>query len=174
MADRAQGRPENRPGGDDSDPGLASRRERGLNCQKQKGTLFSAWAATTHSEGKGPENPGVLAPLAVAGCRGNRSFDTSLPSSSTVVTGSAGLHWIDAKRRVLRFFHGDKSLENVRHDPGACLVVQHCPQIYACLANLADNQGILALAAVGVIASSCFVGPSSSWGVLSSQTESRL
>ena len=35
MADRAQGRrPENRPG-DDSDPGLASRRDGGLNCQKR-------------------------------------------------------------------------------------------------------------------------------------------
>ena len=35
MADREQGRrPENRLGGDDSDPGLASRRERGLNCHQ--------------------------------------------------------------------------------------------------------------------------------------------
>ena len=35
MADRAQGRPDDRPGGDDSDPGLASRRDRGLNCPEE-------------------------------------------------------------------------------------------------------------------------------------------
>ena len=34
------------------------------NCQRQKGTLGSAWAATTHCERKEPENPGVVAPLA--------------------------------------------------------------------------------------------------------------
>ena len=75
MADRARGRrPENRPRGDDSDPGLASRRESDLgNCHEtDRSTLEPAWAASTHSEGKGPENPGVVAPLAAAGCRGNR------------------------------------------------------------------------------------------------------
>ena len=61
-----------RPGGDDSDPGLASRRESFLTAQNK--STESAWAATTHSEGKGPENPGVVAPFAVAGCRGNRSM----------------------------------------------------------------------------------------------------
>ena len=67
-------RPENRPRGDDSDPGLASRRESDLgNCHAtDRGTLEPAWAASTHSEGKGPENPSVVAPLAAAGCRGNR------------------------------------------------------------------------------------------------------
>ena len=30
----------------------------------------------THCEGKGPENPGVVAPLFDAGCRGNRRYDT--------------------------------------------------------------------------------------------------
>ena len=35
MADSARGRrPENRPCGDDSDPGLATQRERGINCQQ--------------------------------------------------------------------------------------------------------------------------------------------
>ena len=82
MADRAQGRrPDNRPGGDDSDPGLASRRERGLNCHQTEYSRTSVDCVnakrgggpkTPLYEGKGPENPGVVAP-------------TSLPSSSTVV-----------------------------------------------------------------------------------------
>ena len=46
------------------------------NCQKQKGTLESAWAASTQCKKKGPENPGVVAPLADAGCRGNRRYVT--------------------------------------------------------------------------------------------------
>ena len=45
------------------------------NCQRQKRYSRTAWAASTHCEGKGPENPGVVAPLADAGCRGNRSYD---------------------------------------------------------------------------------------------------
>ena len=69
---------------------------------------------------------------------------TSLPSSSAVVTGSAGLHWTDAKHRVLLFFHGDESLEHVHRDPGACLVVATLSPNLNCLANPADNQGILA------------------------------
>ena len=82
MADREQGRrPENRPEGDDSDPGLASRREGGLNCHKRRHSQTSVACINTKRggspktplcEGKGPENPGVVAPFAVAGCRGNR------------------------------------------------------------------------------------------------------
>ena len=67
-------RPDNRPGGDDSDPGLASRRESSLTAKNKKGTPVTAWAASTHCEGKGPENPNVVAPLAEAGCRGNRRY----------------------------------------------------------------------------------------------------
>ena len=75
MADRAQGRrPENRPGGNDSDPGLAPRRERDPTANIRV-TLEPAWTAPTYSEGKGPEDPGVVAPLADAGCRGNRRYD---------------------------------------------------------------------------------------------------
>ena len=43
------------------------------NCQRQIRYSRTAWAASTHCEGKGPENPGVVAPLADAGCRGNRA-----------------------------------------------------------------------------------------------------
>ena len=81
MADRAQGRrPDNRPGGDDSDPGLASRRERGLNCHQTEYSRTSVdcinakrggGPKTPLYEGQGPENPGVVAPFAVASCRGN-------------------------------------------------------------------------------------------------------
>ena len=81
MANLAQGRrPDNRPGGDDSDPGLASRRERGLNCHQTEYSRTSVDCTnakrgggpkTPMCEGKGPENPGVVSPFAVAGCRGN-------------------------------------------------------------------------------------------------------
>ena len=81
MVDRAKGRrPKNRPcdSGDDSDPGLATQRDRDLSATK-RGTLEPAWVlhqgeATQRPQcvkGKGPENPGVAAPLAAAGCRGN-------------------------------------------------------------------------------------------------------
>ena len=64
------------------------------NCQEQTGTLVTAWAASTLCEGKGPENPGVVAPLADAGCRGNRRRDTSgqsqtSPSSTSRATRSS-------------------------------------------------------------------------------------
>ena len=105
MADRAQGRrPDNRPGGDDSDAGLASRRERGLNCHQTEYSRTSVDCInakrdgspkTPLYEGQGPENPGVVVPFAVASCRGNcrRAVDrrkgedrpASLPSSCTVV-----------------------------------------------------------------------------------------
>ena len=42
----------------------------------RRDTLKPAWSASTHCEGKGPENPGVVAPLPDAGCRGNRRYDT--------------------------------------------------------------------------------------------------
>ena len=46
MADREQGRrPENRPGGDDSDPGLASRKERDPTATKRI-TFVRAWTAS--------------------------------------------------------------------------------------------------------------------------------
>ena len=52
--------------GDDSDPGLPTRSESSLTAKVTKGTLVTAWAASTPFEGKGPENPGVVAPLADA------------------------------------------------------------------------------------------------------------
>ena len=71
MADPAQGRrPDNRPGGDDSDPGLASRRGSDLgNCHKRKYSQTSVDCIdarrggspkTPLCEGQGPENPGVV------------------------------------------------------------------------------------------------------------------
>ena len=91
VADREQGRrPENRPCGDDSDPGLASRRE--SDPTARRGTLKSA---STYSEGKESEDPGVVAPLAGAGCRGNRRYDMkwhmsafSSPSRATLTSPS--------------------------------------------------------------------------------------
>ena len=57
MADRAQGRrPDNRPGGDDSDPGLASRRERGLNCH-QNGVLSNQRGLHQFEKGQGAQRP---------------------------------------------------------------------------------------------------------------------
>ena len=108
MADRARGRrPDNRPRGDDSDPGLASRRESDLgNCHAtDKGTLKPAWTASVRkgagaqrphcAKGRGPENPGVVAPFCCCGLSRQppaRSGQTvgevrpsSLPSSSAVV-----------------------------------------------------------------------------------------
>ena len=51
------GGPENRPGGDDSDPGLASRRERGLTANKRI-TLEPAWTAA-YEKGRGPKDSTV-------------------------------------------------------------------------------------------------------------------
>ena len=68
MADRAQGqRPESRPKEDDSDPGLASRRERDPTARR--GTLKPAWSASTHSKGKGPEDPGASCEAQRGNCR---------------------------------------------------------------------------------------------------------
>ena len=85
MADRAQGRrPENRPGGDDSDLVLASRRESDLgNCHAtDKGTLKPVWTASVRkgagaqrphcAKGRDPRTPASWRHFAVAGCRGNR------------------------------------------------------------------------------------------------------
>ena len=150
----------------------------------RKGTLESAWAASTHCEGKGPENPSVVAPLAAAGCRGNRRrvVDRRLGKidlrpcplrlrSSLLVLGCTGL----MRSTLFPFSSTVTEAWNMSIAiPELASLLRHCPKIYACLANLADNHGILALGAVGVIASSCFVGPSSSWGVLSSQAEFSL
>ena len=51
-------RSENRPGGDDSDPGLASRRERGLTAPK-RGTLEPAWALHTREGARRPWRRGA-------------------------------------------------------------------------------------------------------------------
>ena len=68
MADRAQGRqPENRPGGDDSDPGLASRRERDPTARR--GTLKPAWSVSKSSKGKGPKDPGASCKAQRGNCR---------------------------------------------------------------------------------------------------------
>ena len=123
MADRAQGRrPDNRPGGDDSDPGLASRRERGPNCHQTEysrtsvdciNTKRSGGPKTPLYEGQGPENLGVVAPFAVAGCRGNRrravlrrlmKFDLRpcpLRLRSSLFCGGACSSW-RSLRRLLR------------------------------------------------------------------------
>ena len=82
MVDGTKGRrPENRPSeeGDDSDPGLATQRERDLTAT-QRGTREPAWVLhkregaqrPKRAKGRGPKDPGVAAPLAAAGCRGNR------------------------------------------------------------------------------------------------------
>ena len=55
MANHARGRrPGDRPGGDDSDPGLASRRERGLTATKRC-TLKPAWTASMRKGAGGPK-----------------------------------------------------------------------------------------------------------------------
>ena len=81
MADREQGRPpENRPSGDDSDPraGIPKRLRPKLptnvllsNQRELQHKKRSGGPKTPLCKGKGPENPGVVAPFAVAGCRGN-------------------------------------------------------------------------------------------------------
>ena len=55
-------------------PGLHPEETEALTARRD--TLKPAWSASTHCEGKGPENPGVVAPLPDAGCRGNRRCDT--------------------------------------------------------------------------------------------------
>ena len=68
-------------------------------------------------KGRDPRTPGVVAPLAAAGCRGNRrrvvdrwlgkiDLRPCLRSSLVVLW----LRWTDAKHRVLLFFHGDEKL----------------------------------------------------------------
>ena len=67
MADRAQGRrPENRPCGDDSDPGQSQE-----NASQLPEEVLSqpAWSASTHSEGKGPEDPGASCTAHRGNCR---------------------------------------------------------------------------------------------------------
>ena len=99
-------RPENRPRGDDSDPGLASRRESDLgNCHaRQRYSQTSVDCVSTKRgggpknplcEGKGPEIPGVVAPFCFCGlsrqppARSGKTVGevrpTSLPSSSAVI-----------------------------------------------------------------------------------------
>ena len=73
--------------GDDSDPGLASRRDCVLTATPEnEGTLEPAWVLHQREgtsktprcvKGKGPKDPGVAAPLAAAGFRGNRSLNAS-------------------------------------------------------------------------------------------------
>ena len=90
MADRAQGRrPDNRPGGDDSDPGLASRRERGLTARRS--TLTPAWSASMR-KGAGARRRGAICFCelsrqlqARSGKTDGEDRPTSMPSSSTVV-----------------------------------------------------------------------------------------
>ena len=80
MADRVQGRrADNRPGGDDSDPGLASRRERDPTARR--GALEPAWSASTHCEGKGPEDPG-------ASCKAHSVADSTPPLDVQFVSTS--------------------------------------------------------------------------------------
>ena len=71
--------------GDDSDPGLASRRDCVLTATlSQRGTLKPAWVAHNRegaqrpqcAKGRGPKDPGVAAPLPAAVCRGNCWRDT--------------------------------------------------------------------------------------------------
>ena len=83
MVDRAKGRrPQNRPSeeGDDSDQGLATRRDSFLTATRVKEVLSNQRGYRTQGKvaqrrqsvkGRGPKDPGVAAPLAAAGCRGN-------------------------------------------------------------------------------------------------------
>ena len=123
MADRARGRrPENRPGGGRLGPraGIQKRtrpklptnvllsNQRGLQHTKRDGG-----PKIQLCQGKGPENPGVVAPLAVAGCRGNRmrAVDRRLGKfdlrpcplrlwSSLLVLGCTGLMRSKGFRRI--------------------------------------------------------------------------
>ena len=95
-ADRAQGRrPDNRPRGDDSDPGLASRRERGLNCHQSEYSRTSVDCINAKLRREGTREPrrrgaicccGLSRQLqARSGKTDGEDRPTSLPSSSTVV-----------------------------------------------------------------------------------------
>ena len=48
---------------------LASRRESFLTAKDKKGTLVSAWSASTHCEGEGPEDPGASCKAQRGNCR---------------------------------------------------------------------------------------------------------
>ena len=111
IADRARGRrPENRPGGDDSDPGLASRRERGLNCQQ---TCYSrtsvdcsirkgAGAQRPHTaKGRDPRTPAswrhLLLRVVAATSVAAYPSDTTLRRHTTF----SGTIWVDGRTRQL-------------------------------------------------------------------------
>ena len=88
MVERAKGRrPWNRPsaGGDDSDPVLATRRERDLTANPDQEVLSNQRGHCTQGrgaqgpqcvKGRGPKDPGVAVPLPAAVCRGNCWRDT--------------------------------------------------------------------------------------------------
>ena len=98
MADRAQGRrPDNRPGG------------RGLNCHQSENFRTSVdcinskrggGPKTPLYEGKGAENPGVVAPLAVAGCRGNLQTRSG-PIRHDMAEDRTYVLWYDLSGRLL-------------------------------------------------------------------------
>ena len=81
-------RPWNRPGekGDDSGPRAGNPKRQRPNCHSRpRGTLEPAWVLHQVEgpqrpqcvKGKGPKDPGVAAPPAPAGCRGNRLLNAS-------------------------------------------------------------------------------------------------
>ena len=112
MADRAQGRrPDNRPGGDDSDPGLASRRERGLNCHQTEYSRTSVdciGAQRPHcAKGRDPRTPASWRHLLLR-----------------VVAATASAQWSVGWGRstyVLTFFvYGRHSAHRQRAEPPCC------------------------------------------------------
>ena len=129
MADRAQegGDPKTDQEGTTSDPGLASRRERGLNCQQ---TCYSrtsvdcsirkgAGAQRPHcAKGRDPRTPAswrhlLLRVVAATACAQRSDVwevrPMSLPSSSTVFTVGAGLHWTASEMSYLQcYFSGER------------------------------------------------------------------
>ena len=104
MVERAKGRrPQNRPGeeGDDSDPGLATQRDRGPTGTRDQEVLSkSAWVASVQKMGgaqgpqcskfRGPKDPGVAAPLA-----------TASPSRQLLACGGRAA-WEDRPAHLLR------------------------------------------------------------------------
>ena len=157
-----QWRTERRREGDDWHPRLASRRESSLTAKNKRYSRISVGCINALRR-KGPENPGVVAPLADAGCRGNRRRVVGRRlgkidlrpcllrlRSSLVVLGCTGL-----MRSTLFSFSSTvtKAWNMSIAITELASVLRHGPRFYTWLANLADDQSILALRAVGVTAS---------------------
>ena len=76
-------------------------KEKAPQLPQKRGTLVSAWVASVHKkgggsktpvyEGKGPKNPGVVAPLDAACCRGNCHYETGGRSHASARSVPSGL-----------------------------------------------------------------------------------